>query len=103
MKSILATAALAGAVSHFALHPFEDSAANKRLHLYLELAKDARLTVCERTLAESVWREVAAVNQDFRESIRMVPPDRWPILRLFKPGTSPMSCADVRLKRSYIV
>jgi phenylacetate-CoA ligase len=101
--ALLCVPELAGTVAHFALHPFEDSAANKRLHLYLELAEDARLTTCERTLGEWVWREVAAVNQDFRESIRMVPPDRRPMLRLFKPGTSPMSCADVRLKRSYIV
>lgn len=101
--ALLCVPELADVVTAFALHPFEDSAANKRLHLYVELAEHAHTTACEHTLGESVWRAVAAVNQDFRESITMVPPDRRPTLRLFNSGASPMSGADVRIKRQYIV
>lgn len=73
---------LAAAVSNFALHPYEDEGANKRLEL---------------------WFELAAVNQDARESIRMVPAERRPSVRLFPFDESPISAQDVRIKREYIV
>jgi len=101
--ALLSVPELAGAVTHFALHPYEDAAANKRLELYVELTDDASLLDREQALGASVWREVAAVNQDFRESLRMIPAERRPTLRLFKPGTSPMSTADVRIKRKYVL
>jgi hypothetical protein len=49
-----------------------------------------------------VWRELAAINQDFRESIKMVPDARRPTIKLFPFGASPISGQDIRVKRRYI-
>jgi hypothetical protein len=54
-------------------------------------------------LNSALWRELAAVNRDFRESIKMVPRERWPTLRFHSPNESPLSGQDVRLKKRYIV
>jgi hypothetical protein len=54
-------------------------------------------------LDAAVWRELAAVNQDFRESIKMIPPGRSPTIKLFSFGQSPMSGQDIRVKKQYIV
>ncbi len=92
---------LAAVVAHYGLHPFEDAAANKRLELWFELKQGATppesAPTCERLL-----RELASVNQDFRESSRMVPPALAPSLRFFPSGESPMSNPDLRVKKRYI-
>ena len=46
---------------------------------------------------------LAATNQDFRESIRMVPETRRPQIKLFAFGESPISGQDPRIKKRYIV
>ena len=99
---ILRVPALGSNVANFALHPFEDADANKRLELWLEL--DANVPMPEMTgLDAAVWRELAAVNQDFRESIKMIPAGRAPTIKLFPFGQSPMSGQDIRVKKQYIV
>jgi phenylacetate-CoA ligase len=99
---ILRVPALGSNVANFALHPFEDADANKRLELWLEL--ESNVAMPETTdLDAAVWRELAAVNQDFRESIKMIPPGRSPTIKLFSFGQSPMSGQDIRVKKQYIV
>jgi phenylacetate-CoA ligase len=99
---ILRVPALGSNVANFALHPFEDADANKRLELWLEL--DANVPMPEMTgFDAAVWRELAAVNQDFRESIKMIPAGRAPTIKLFPFGQSPMSGQDIRVKKQYIV
>jgi phenylacetate-CoA ligase len=100
---VLRVPALAALTAHFALHPYEDAEANKRLELWIELKADA--AVCDDLCAldEAVWRELSGVNQDFRESIKMVPRNRRPTLELFPSGQSPLTGQDVRLKRRYIL
>ena len=99
---VLRVPQLADVAANFALHPFEDACANKRLELWVEVKPDAPQHD-SRSLDAAVWRELASVNQDFRESIKMVPADRRPTLRLFAAGRSPLTGQDVRLKRRYIV
>lgn len=94
---------LAARVAHFALHPYEDAQANKRLELWFELGEGVPLPADPCALDCHVWRELAAVNQDFRESVKMIPADRRPRVKLFPFGASPMSGQDVRLKRKYVV
>jgi phenylacetate-coenzyme A ligase PaaK-like adenylate-forming protein len=100
---ILRVAVLASQVANFALHPFEDADANKRLELWLELEQDVAIPENIDDLNAAVWRELAAVNQDFRESIKMIPTGRSPALKLFAFGQSPMSGQDIRVKKQYIV
>jgi phenylacetate-CoA ligase len=99
---ILRVPELGSNVANFALHPFEDADANKRLELWLEL--ESNVAMPETTdLDAAVWRELAAVNQDFRESIKMIPAGRSPTIKLFPFGQSPMSGQDIRVKKQYIV
>ena len=100
---ILRVAALASRVTNFALHPFEDADANKRLELWLELEQGVAIPENTDDLNAAVWRELAAVNQDFRESIKMIPAGRSPTVKLFAFGQSPMSGQDIRVKKQYIV
>src|SRR5665213_1617796 len=98
---------LGGQVVNFALHPYEDAAANKRLELWIELVEGAKapegVDVSSASWDSQIWAELAAVNQDFRESIRMVPREFQPTVKLFAFGTSPISGQDARIKKQYIV
>src|SRR6185503_19894070 len=100
--ALLCVTELAASLGAYALHPYEDARANKRLELYVELTRDLD-GICADAVGRTVWRELAAVNQDFRESIKMVPAECRPTVRLFRPGASPMSGQDPRIKRRYIV
>jgi phenylacetate-CoA ligase len=100
---ILRVPALASKVANFALHPFEDAEANKRLELWLELENEVVMPESTTDLDAAVWRELAAVNQDFRESVKMIPAGRAPTIKLFAFGQSPMSGQDIRVKKQYIV
>lgn len=94
---------LAPIVANFALHPYEDASANKRLELWIELASGAATPEDLRALSDDVWQELAAVNQDFRESVRMIPMALKPEVKVFPFGQSPLSAQDVRIKKQYIV
>ncbi len=102
---ILRLSSLGGNVANFALHPYEDEHANKRLELLLELAEGVVVPTGDgaNALSDDIWRELAAVNQDFRESIKMIPAERKPTLKLFPFGESPISGQDIRIKKRYIV
>jgi phenylacetate-CoA ligase len=100
---ILRVPALGTNVANFALHPFEDADANKRLELWLELEDNVPMPENTTDLDAAVWRELAAINQDFRESVKMIPAGRSPTIKLFAFGQSPMSGQDIRVKKQYIV
>jgi phenylacetate-CoA ligase len=99
---ILRLAALGSNVANFALRPYEDDNANKRLELLLEMADGVALPDAA-PLGDDIWRELAAVNQDFRESIKMIPAERRPTIKLYSFGQSPISAQDIRIKKRYIV
>jgi len=99
---ILRVPELGARVANYALHPFEDASADKRLELWLELADGVRLDATPQ-LTQAVLDELSRINQDFRESARMIPDGRRPTLKLFPFGQSPISGQDIRIKRRYIV
>ena len=100
---VMRVPALGARVANFALHPFEDERANKRLELWFELAAGVAPFDADVDLREQVLAALADVNQDFRESIRMVPVESRPTLRLWSFGESPISGQDIRIKKRYIV
>ena len=102
---ILRLPSLGSNVANFALRPYEDENANKRLELLLEMAEGVAVPSGEEatSLSDDIWRELAAVNQDFRESVKMIPAERKPTLRLYAFNTSPISAQDIRIKKRYIV
>jgi phenylacetate-CoA ligase len=99
---VVRVTSLGDRIANFALHPYEDEGANKRLELWFELADGVTMPDDVRALDDDVWRELAAINQDFRESIKMVPDARRPTIKLFPFGASPISGQDIRVKRRYI-
>ncbi len=101
-SAVLRVPALRDGVADFALHPYEDSEANKRLELWVEMKAGADLPDAA-LLGEGLLGELASVNQDFRESIKMVREAHRPALRLFAHGQSPLSGQDPRIKKRYIV
>ena len=100
--AVLRVPELADNTVELALHPFEDDSATRRLEIWLELKPGCHLEVSEALQADLLCA-IADVNQDFRESIKMVPGDRAPTLRLFAHGASPMSHQDPRIKKRYIL
>jgi len=101
-NAILRVPELSPSIAEFALHPFEDEQANKRLEFWFEL-KPGASAPADSGLPARIHAELAAVNQDFRESLRMAPADRRPTLRFFESGQSPMSGQDPRVKKRYII
>jgi phenylacetate-coenzyme A ligase PaaK-like adenylate-forming protein len=99
---ILRVPELGARIENYALHPYEDAGANKRLELWLELANGVTLEASP-SLEAAALEELGRINQDFRESIRMVPEGCRPTLKLFPFGQSPISGQDIRIKRRYIV
>lgn len=100
---LLRRAPMLGEVANFALHPYEDADANKRLELWLEMERGVALPVDRETATADLLRELAAVNQDFRESVKMIREALRPSVVFYPFGESPMSGQDVRAKRRYII
>jgi len=101
---VVRSALLSGKVANFALHPYEDEQANKRLELWFELGAGVETSgLPVDAVTAEVLAELARVNQDFRESARMIPEGRQPVVRLFPFGASPISGQDIRIKKRYIV
>jgi phenylacetate-CoA ligase len=92
-----------GSVANFALHPYEDADANKRLELWLEMDDGVALPADCAAATFDLLRELAVVNQDFRESIKMIQPALRPTVVFHRFGESPMSRQDPRIKRRYIM
>jgi hypothetical protein len=92
-----------GSVANFALHPYDDADANKRLELWLEMDKGVELPADCDAATSDLLRELAVVNQDFRESLKMIGPALRPAVIFHRFGESPMSGQDIRIKRRYIL
>jgi phenylacetate-CoA ligase len=92
---------LARAVDAFQLRTFDDQGGDKRLALALEVAPDG-LPEGPQHWGAALFDILAGINQDFRESRRMVPAGKDPFLEFHRPGTGPFSGADIRIKRNYV-
>jgi phenylacetate-CoA ligase len=92
---------LADRVASFALVVDEDEQATKRLTIALEL-HEAAPALDPELLRTPVLDALRAVNQDFREASRFIPPESVPVLELHPSGTGPFAGHDIRLKRHYV-
>ncbi|MDP2344112.1 MAG: CoF synthetase [Deltaproteobacteria bacterium] len=101
-QSVLNVPDLAAVVDAWGLCLWEDDNADKRLELWLLLKAGARAPVDVDAARADLLASLAAVNQDFRESLRFQPLDRRPTVRFFDAGTGPLANQDVRIKRRYI-
>ncbi len=100
-ESLFRVPALAASVDAFQLHTFDDPEGDKRLVVSIEVPGDQVPGGATRWSAE-LFDALATVNQDFRESRRMVPPGKAPTLELHALGTGPFAGADIRIKRTYV-
>jgi phenylacetate-CoA ligase len=99
---VYSIAELQDRVSSFALIVGEDAEANKTLTLALELAKGRKAPPNGAKLRTAVHERLIAVNQDYREASRFIPPGREPTVEFHAAETGPFAGYDTRLKRAYI-
>ena len=83
------------------LHTFDDADGDKRLVVSIEVPEAQVAGGTTRWTAE-LFDALSSVNQDFRESRRMVPPGKGPTLEFYAHGTGPFEGADIRIKRTYV-
>ena len=104
-ESIFRIAALANAVNSFTLYTYEDTDLNKNLRICFELKEHLEPATWEADHAAAIQHmlpTLAAVNQDFRESIKMLPAGSGPQLVFYTLGSGPFQDADIRIKARYI-
>lgn len=99
--AILDTEPLATIVAELGLSTFEDDALDKCLEVVVELYEGAPEPPPDA--AERLFDRLADLNQDFRESRRMLPPHLAPRLVVEHAGRSRLSGQDDRIKRRYVV
>jgi phenylacetate-CoA ligase len=92
---------LARLVDAYQLQTFDDADGDKRLVIALEVEAEGLREGAE-TWRGCVFDTLAQVNQDFRESRRMVPSGKEPSLELHGIGAGPFAGADIRIKRKYV-
>ncbi|RSK46996.1 phenylacetate--CoA ligase family protein [Hymenobacter rigui] len=100
-EAILGLPLLAGIVSSFTLLTPEDDNATKQLRVCLEI-REALLATDLPELQTAFFAELRRLNQDFRESWRMIPQGQQPQLQVFATGTGPFAGQDMRIKHRYI-
>ena len=93
------------AVATFSLVTYEDEQHNKRLTLAVEMlaGREAPTGETLRVWETAVFERLRAVNQDFRESARMVPEGCHPTLEAYAHLTGPFADQDIRVKRKYVI
>lgn len=92
---------LAHLMNAFTVITSEDGASNKRLELAIELVDGAAAPADAAGLQARVLDDLAKVNQDWRESRRMVPAGAV-TLSFYPKNQGPFVDSDIRLKSKYI-
>lgn len=93
---------LAARINAFAIVTQEDAGNNKRLFLCLELAEGGQAPADAAELTARIFDRLAVVNQDYRESRRMVPSGYEPVLEFHAKQQGPFAANDIRVKCRYI-
>lgn len=90
-------------INSFTILTEEDEQANKKLTIAFEQLPNHHLTneILQQHY-DQFFEKLAQVNQDFRESIKMVPEDFKPTLELHSYSEGPFAVNDIRLKKHYI-
>lgn len=91
-------------INAFAIVTSEDAGNNKHLAICLELAegKSAPQGDAATALRDRIFQRLTEVNQDFRESIRMVPAGYEPTIEFHNKAQGPFAKNDIRVKCRYI-
>jgi phenylacetate-CoA ligase len=93
---------LATTISAFALVTSEDEKNNKRLTVALELRQGQSAPANIAAIRDAIFGRLEEVNQDFRESIKMVPADIRPEVKFYEQAEGPFKLNDIRVKLRYI-
>jgi phenylacetate-CoA ligase len=101
-EAVFSISELQEVVSSFALIVGEDDDANKTLCLAFELADGRTAPRNAAELRGVVHQRLIAVNQDYREASRFMPPGGEPTVEFHAADTGPFAGYDIRLKRAYI-
>lgn len=102
-EALLGVPELAERVASFTLFTSEGPQADKQLRICFELAERQPLRTCpDAALNELFFAELRRVNQDFRESWRMVPEGQKPQVAFYAHKTGPFVDEDVRIKRRHV-
>ena len=100
-ESLFRLPELAKAVDAFQLHTFDDGDGDKRLVVRLEVTQDM-LAEAAAEWGARLFDVLAVVNQDFRESRKMVPAGKGPAVEFVEAGSGVFEGADIRIKRVYV-
>ncbi|KAA9339093.1 CoF synthetase [Hymenobacter busanensis] len=102
-EALMRTPGLAERVHSFTLFTAEDTQANKQLRVCFELLAAQRFVALDKAaLSAAFFAELQAVNQDFRESWRMIPVENRPQVEFYPYHTGPFKDSDLRIKLRYI-
>jgi phenylacetate-CoA ligase len=102
---ILKIPALVTSVHSFTMLTYEDRSVNKNLELCFELNDAAALPAIQRDSAElkkQIIHTLKLSNQDFRESMNVVPNEDKLQIHFYEPDGGPFQGNDHRIKRKYI-
>jgi phenylacetate-CoA ligase len=99
--SLFRLPALAEGVDAYQLHTFDDAEGDKRLAVRLEVTNGCLPQGADHWGAR-LFDTLAEVNQDFRESRRMVAASKQPFVEFHERGTGPFAGMDARIKRDYV-
>ena len=102
-EALLGVPELAERVASFTLCTSEGPQADKQLRVCFELAERQPSRIRnDAALNELFFAELRRINQDFRESWRIVPEGQKPQVEFLTFKTGPFADADIRIKRRYI-
>ena len=102
-EALLGVPELAERVASFTLFTSEGPQADKQLRVCFELAEGQPVRPRnDAALSELFFAELRRINQDFRESWRMVPAGQRPQIEFSAFKTGPFQNEDARIKRRYI-
>lgn len=94
---------LASDISSFNILTYEDEILDKQLILRLELIEGKSSSDFDITyLNRKIFDELRNINQDFRESSRMILKENEPKIEIYNNGTGPFKDKDIRIKQKYI-
>jgi phenylacetate-CoA ligase len=93
---------LAELVNSFSLITSEDNKMNKILVLALEMNKNKPLLKSLDKISQQIFESLKEINQDYRESSKMVPKGLGPKVEVYAFGEGPFAINDIRLKKQYI-
>jgi phenylacetate-CoA ligase len=99
---IFKDAELAQQVNSFSLITSEDEKMNKKLTLALEMNEGKKPLKAVEKVRNDIFEMLKSVNQDYRESSKMIPQGFEPALEVYPFGQGPFAANDIRLKKHYI-